>query len=90
MISDDELEPGNSGSSAEASGRSLAAELWGPGLAAGQTVQVVASKIIRDVSQLIQPSMTAQGLEILIFCSETVDKDCPKVRSGGAALAAAQ
>ena len=39
---------------------------------------------------MIAPSMTLQGYFILLFCSETVDKDCPKARSGGAALAAAR
>ena len=44
---------------------------------------------IREVCLMIQKDMTPYGLEVLIFCQETVLKDCPKARSGGAALAAA-
>ena len=48
------------------------------------------ANIIRAMCLKIAPSMTLQGYFILLFCSETVDKDCPKARSGGAALAAAR
>ena len=34
--------------------------------------------------------MTRQGWSILVFCAESVDKDCPKARTGGASLAAAR
>jgi hypothetical protein len=44
---------------------------------------------IREVCLMIQKDMTPYGLEVLIFCQQTVLKDCPKARSGGAALAAA-
>ena len=44
---------------------------------------------IRKLCLMIQKDMTPYGLEVLIFCQETVLKDCPKARSGGAALAAA-
>lgn len=44
---------------------------------------------IREVCLMIQKDMTPFGLEVLIFCQQTVLKDCPKARSGGAALAAA-
>ena len=38
----------------------------------------------------IQPGMTPYmyGYSILVLASEIIDKDCPKSRSGGAALAA--
>jgi len=39
---------------------------------------------------MIQPGMTPQGWSILVFCAESVDKDCPKARTGGASLAAAR
>ena len=46
--------------------------------------------IILKISLLIQPGMTRQGWSILVFCAESVDKDCPKARTGGASLAAAR
>ena len=45
--------------------------------------------IIRKVSMQIEHTMSLHGLWILIFCSEAIEKDCPKARSGGASLAAA-
>ena len=36
----------------------------------------------------IQPGMMPYGYSILVLASEIIDKDCPKSRSGGAALAA--
>ena len=91
LVSDDETAEDHMagiGLNADASRRSLDADnrLWGPWLAGGQ-VQV--SKIIRDISLRIQPSMTLYGYSILLLASELIDKDCPKARSGGASLAAA-
>lgn len=48
------------------------------------------ANIIRAMCLLIAPSMTLQGYFILLFCSETVDKDCPKARTGGASFAASR
>ena len=45
--------------------------------------------IIRKVSMQIEHTMSLHGLWILIFCSEAIERDCPKARSGGASLAAA-
>ena len=56
----------------------------------GQLQVADSSKIIRDVSLRIQPGMTLYGYFILLLASEMCDKDCPKARSGGAALAAAR
>ena len=42
------------------------------------------------ISLMIQPRMTPQGWSILVFCAESVNKDCPKARTGGASLAAAR
>ena len=60
--------------------------------AAASTVAAAQSSpadIIREVSMKIEPSMSLHGLWILVFCSEAVEKDCPKARSGEASLAAA-
>ena len=48
----------------------------------------VAANIICEVRMKIQPGMTPYGYSILVLASEIIDKDCPKSRSGGAALAA--
>ena len=48
------------------------------------------ANIIRAMCLKIAPSMTLQGYFILLFCSETVDKDCPKARTGGASFAASR
>ena len=63
-----------------ASGSSLAPAPW---------MEADPDRRIRQFCRMIQPEMTPHGLEVLIFCQETVLKDCPKARSGGAALAAA-
>ena len=53
------------------------------------SLHVVAANTIREVSMKIQPGMTPYGYAVLLLASEIIDKDCPKARSGGAALAAA-
>jgi hypothetical protein len=95
LVSDDETAEDHVagiGLNADASRRSLDADnrLRGPWLAGGQVQVAATSKIIRDMSLRIQPSMTLQGYFILLFCSETVDKDCPKARTGGASFAASR
>ena len=57
--------------------------------AVASTAQSSPADIIRKVSMQIEPSMSLHGLWILVFCSEAVENDCPKARSGGASLAAA-
>ena len=77
--SDDEA-VGSSFSTPWASGSSLAPDPW---------LEAEPNRRIRQICLMIRPEMTPQGFEILVFCQETVLKDCPKARSGGAALAAA-
>jgi hypothetical protein len=76
--SDDEA-TGSLFSTPWASGSSLAPAPW---------MEAEPDRRIRQICLMIQPEMTPHGLEVLVFCQETVLKDCPKARSGGAALAA--
>ena len=57
--------------------------------AVASTAQSSPADIIRKVSMQIEHTMSLHGLWILIFCSEAIERDCPKARSGGASLAAA-